>query len=206
MNFLGSLIGLGGAAAGSIPSLLRSGVENRMRAMAAGRGPSAAQTMLQQQGAANARNALSVASAQPGGLGLLQGLRSMEEMNRTAGQQAANARVQEQMQAIGAAKQAEDARHQALYRLGAGVAGMGSAFDAQQTAAQQADLAHQREMEKLRLEQAGRERATDAARQTQVQNQVAATPLPTTQLTEPTLGQPQDPNALPAWMQSIRLR
>lgn len=184
MNFLGSLIGLGGAAAGSIPSLLRSGVENRMRAMAAGRGPSAAQTMLQQQGAANARNALSVASAQPGGLGLLQGLRSMEEMNRTAGQQATNARVQEQMQAIGAAKQAEDARHQALYRLGAGVAGMGSAFDAQQTAAQQADLAHQ----------------------TQVQNQVATTPLPTTQLAEPTLGQPQDPNALPAWMQSIRLR
>lgn len=191
MNFLGSLIGLGGAAAGSIPSLLRSGVENRMRAMAAGRGPSAAQTMLQQQGAANARNALAVASAQPGGLGLLQGLRSMEEMNRTAGQQAANARIQEeaamrqnQLAAAGMAKQAEDARHQSLYRLGAGVAGMGAAFDAQQTAAQQAD----------------------AARQTQVQNQVASTPIPTTQLTEPTLGQPQDPNALPAWMQSLRLR
>lgn len=181
MNFLGSLIGLGGAAT-MLPGILRSSTENRMRALAAGRGPSAARTMLQQQGAANARNALSVASSQPGGLGLLQGLRSMEEMNRTAGQQAANARVQEQMASIGAAKQAEDERHNRLKQFGGAIAGLGSSFDAQMTAADQSQAAQTAEAAKT-----------------------ASAPIPSTQL-QSGAAPPADPNALPPWMQQYRLR
>lgn len=157
--FLGSLLGLTTTIGGSVPKLFAGARERQLNRMAAGKGPSAAGTMLQQQAASNARNALSIASSQPGGLGLLQGLRSAEEMNRTAGQQAANARVQEQMQAVGAAKQANDQRQDTLGKMGAAVGQFGSAFDAQNVAAQQAtDAAAEAEknrQQQLKLAQMG---------------------------------------------------
>lgn len=194
--FLGSLLGLTTSIGGSVPKLFAGARERQLNQMAVGKGPSAASTMLQQQAAANARNALSIASAQPGGLGLLQGLRSAEEMNRTAGQQAANARVQEQMQAVGAAKQANDQRQDTLGRMGAAVGQFGSAFDAQNLASQQADKAQAHE---LKLAELNRQAP-----------QPAGTPMtpaaaPATQLTPPPSLQPTDPNALPDFYKRFNL-
>ncbi len=181
---LGSLLGLTTTIGGSVPKLFAGARERQLNQMAVGKGPSAASTMLQQQAAANARNALSIASSQPGGLGLLQGLRSAEEMNRTAGQQAANARVQEQMQAVGAAKGARDQRLDVLGKMGSAVGQFGSALDAQSVASQQPG-------------------ATPAP-------SVAGTPMapqaaPQAQLTPPPSLQPTDPNARPDFYKRFTL-
>lgn len=132
---LASLLGLGTSIGGAIPSLIPGDREKQLNRLAQGKGPSAAQTMLTNQGAQNARNAQAVAAGQPGGLGLLQGLRSAEGANRDAAQQAGAARVQEQLGAIGAAKQARDQRMGGIAKVGAAIGQFGSSLDASNAAA-----------------------------------------------------------------------
>lgn len=136
---LGSLLGLGTSVGGAIPGLLQGDRERDLNRLAQGKGPSAARTMLANQGAQNAANAQAVASAQPGGLGLLQGLRSAETANRDAAQQMGQARVQEQLGAIGAAKQARDQRMAGIGRVGAAIGQFGSSLDATDAAAKLAE-------------------------------------------------------------------
>lgn len=136
---LGSLLGLGTSVGGAIPGLIQGDRERDLNRLAQGKGPSAARTMLANQGAQNAANAQAVASAQPGGLGLLQGLRSAETANRDAAQQMGQARVQEQLGAIGAAKQARDQRMAGIGRVGAAIGQFGSSLDASNAAAKLAE-------------------------------------------------------------------
>jgi len=146
---LGSLLGLG-TIASQIPALIPGDREKQLNRLAQGKGPSAARTMLANQGAQNAANAQAVASAQPGGLGLLQGLRSAETANRDAAQQMGQARVQEQLGAIGAAKQARDQRMEGIGKLGASIGAAGAAADASDAAAKLAETnrKHQLDMQK----------------------------------------------------------
>lgn len=165
-HMLPGLLGIGAGMAGQIPGLVQSPEERRLRQMAAGRGTSAAQTMLQQQAGANARNAMSVAAAQPGGLGLLQGLRSAEEGNRGAMERMSAIRAMEQQGAIEGAHNMRQQRTGGWARMGMGAAQTGGALGAQ--FAVNADAAR-----------------NDPARQAVMNGLV----MPNTQLAPPTFGQ-----------------